>query len=583
MTTEVSEKGQSDNSRNDGMKRRMVLGIGAVVAAITGASTLSSLTASRAEAAVQSPPGVMTTPVPTATTDLSATIATLAADRSHTITNPALAKAPRAVLLQIPTYDGSGVVVHPSVYFNPGGWSGYKYWMAMTPYASANAALENPSIVVSHDGNTWTVPAGLTNPLEPAPPGAPASGYNSDPFLTVANDGKMYLFWRTFDGQEKISYRTSTDGITWTPKALSRLADPTVDRLASPSIAQQPDGTWVMHAVNILPSPRRIVRTTAPAPQGPWSPVQTCTVTGNTGNPWHIDVHKVGGEWQALVVDGGSGGGDLWAAVSNDGLNFTAGPNFISRLSGQWDSVFYKSCFVPAVKDGLAGWDAWIGSGSFAATGNIMGRTFVRFDSLNTGMQSLIAELAVARGETSVLQAINGLSPWIVGDSFSRADNAALLGTANTGQVWATASGSWKVAGKAAQPQSAGNNIATIETATADHWVTVAITYPATTGTRCVVARYSDNSNFYRYGIFAGVLALQKVVAGVATTISTPTGTITSGMSIGIRCSGSTIDLYLNHLLVATVRDTALAAGTKAGIQDNSATSRYDTFTARTA
>jgi len=53
---------------------------------------------------------------------------------SHVVTDPTLAIAPPATLFTIPTYDGSGTVVHPSVYFNPDGWSGYKYWMAFTPF-----------------------------------------------------------------------------------------------------------------------------------------------------------------------------------------------------------------------------------------------------------------------------------------------------------------------------------------------------------------------------------------------------------------------------------------------------------------
>jgi hypothetical protein len=60
-------------------------------------------------------------------------------------------------------------------------------------------------------------------------------------------------------------------------------------------------------------------------------------------------------------------------------------------------------------------------------------------------------------------------------------------------------------------------------------------------------------------------------------------GTIASGMTLGIRCVGSTIELYVKNILVTTRTDTSLTAGTKVAIQDSSATGRYRMFTARTS
>lgn len=72
--------------------------------------------------------------------------------------------------LRIPTYDGSGQVVHPSVidFLNEYGvevWSGYRYWMVLTPYPFSQDQYENPSLYASHDGFTWVVPENISNPL----------------------------------------------------------------------------------------------------------------------------------------------------------------------------------------------------------------------------------------------------------------------------------------------------------------------------------------------------------------------------------------------------------------------------------
>ena len=120
------------------------------------------------------------------------------------------------VLLNIPTYDGTGKCVHPSVLFIPEKFNGYFYWMAFTPFAGSNANLENPCVVASNDGVTWVVPTGLTNPVF----SAPTVGYYADVLLLHKWDtNELYLYWCHFgDGASKGYYSKSSNGITWTAR-----------------------------------------------------------------------------------------------------------------------------------------------------------------------------------------------------------------------------------------------------------------------------------------------------------------------------------------------------------------------------
>ena len=94
----------------------------------------------------------------------------------------------------IPTYDGSDQSTHPSVLRFDAPWHGYLYWMAMTPYPYNNDGLEDPSILVSNDAQTWIVPEGLTNPLTPAP----KPGHNCDVELVYNKErDELWLYmWR---------------------------------------------------------------------------------------------------------------------------------------------------------------------------------------------------------------------------------------------------------------------------------------------------------------------------------------------------------------------------------------------------
>ncbi|MEG0569906.1 MAG: hypothetical protein RR543_05950, partial [Erysipelotrichales bacterium] len=68
--------------------------------------------------------------------------------------------------LEFETAYNSSEVTHPSVINLNKKISGYKYWMANTPYVKSNALTENPHIFASNDLVNWEVPKGLVNPLD---------------------------------------------------------------------------------------------------------------------------------------------------------------------------------------------------------------------------------------------------------------------------------------------------------------------------------------------------------------------------------------------------------------------------------
>lgn len=150
------------------------------------------------------------------------------------------------------TADGDDEPLHPSVLdFGTGKWNGYRYWAAATPYGTSgtgtiNPQIENPHIWAfdSKDATTWTVPVGLTNPLD-AWPGAANSGNSDTELVYDSGTNKLVCFYREFrsSGERDWNYRTSSNGVTWSAEVT--LFTTTADQLLSPSMAY--DGTnWHM-------------------------------------------------------------------------------------------------------------------------------------------------------------------------------------------------------------------------------------------------------------------------------------------------------------------------------------------------
>jgi hypothetical protein len=257
------------------------------------------------------------------------------------------------VPLITPTYDGSGEAFHPSVYDAGEGnvWPStgspqHRYWMAMTPYPNTNDAYENPSILVSDDRETWTVPSGLTNPIDPKP----GTDHNADTEILHGQDDKLYVYYiDTATTGYNMNVRSSSDGVTWSAETTlfngSYAACPTVFY----------DGSqYIMIYVDAESTPYVLRYRTCATPDGTWSAESSLSISGTPSgtHPWNIFARKISdGSYLALIhfpptTDPQKTGSLYWATSSN-GTTWTVSDVEID--TGDYDFIagtIYRSCFV---------------------------------------------------------------------------------------------------------------------------------------------------------------------------------------------------------------------------------------------
>lgn len=490
-----------------------------------------------------------------------------------------------AVPLTIPTYvPADDAIVHPDVVFVPEGWNGHKYWLAATPYTAADNQYENPSIWCSDDGLSWTVPSGLTNPVEPGT--GVVNSYYSDTDLVLGADGTMYLFFRwNLSPREVLYLRTSTDGVTWTPKVIVKETVQSVSRLISPAVLF--DGLrWHMWAVeNVDPAARKIVHLTAAAAAGPWSAPVDCTISlpkmpcvNDAGSapsrPWHLDALHVGGQFLALVtfnIDAGSGGrGQLYLAASTDGTAWARAPRpVLDYRTGYWDQSVYRATAVLVQRGSGLGLAIW-----YSAISNA---TVFQIGYTEAGFADLAETVAARR-----VAALSGVAPGVAGDLFQRPDSAVAMGTAPSGQPWTVSAGTAGIAAAMAYAVADANTRMTIP-GVADVRVGVdLIAMPALTKAAYIIVRYLDVNNYIRVGRAASNIfyVAEKVEAGAVTTLAASSGDVpvVAGERWEIEAKGDLIKLTVDGLTAFSVQSSFNQASTGVGLQTSSLATRFDNF-----
>lgn len=268
----------------------------------------------------------------------------------------------KPVPIEFDTYENSKQVVHPSAVAFPSPWNGQRVWLAITPYPNSDSRVENPSLFASGDGDSFVVPAGLTNPVART-----GRGYLSDPDLAfdpATNELRMYYrevvesrhHKRARHRADVVYLTQSSDGMHWSvPRSI--VAD-VGHYVVSPAVARRADGDWKMWAVDAgragcSSRQTRIVLRGSTDGIG-WSQATPVSFVQPGFTPWHLDVQYVPelNAYWALVAAYPRGSActasSLFLATSNDGVEWKTYPSPVLERGAlpQFSANVYRSTFA---------------------------------------------------------------------------------------------------------------------------------------------------------------------------------------------------------------------------------------------
>lgn len=160
--------------------------------------------------------------------------------------------------------------------------------------------------------------------------------------------------------------------------------------------------------------------------------------------------------------------------------------------------------------------------------------------------------------------------PVTITDSFDRADNAASLGTADTGQVWSALAGTWGISSnKAVMTGVATHHTAVVETGVSDMTIQVTLS-PVGSGNinPGVSFRMQDVNNglLFRINPFNAVATLSRLVAGTPTTLAGPDYTPAGTSVLKVVCAGTSVKCYVDGVLLIDTTVANFATETKHGL-----------------
>jgi hypothetical protein len=263
--------------------------------------------------------------------------------------------------IKVPTYDGSGQVVHPDYAPSSAGPFQYPGHLAITPYPFGNPRWENPSVFAGGSPLTWLLENGAPNPIL-----TPSAGYLSDPDLVyVAETGELWLYYRQVTGSNQIYLARSRDGIDWSSPV--QVASAPNHQIISPTVVERGPKDWWMWAVNGgagCGDAATSVEVRHSEDGQHWSPPGPVDLTQPGFFPWHIDVQWIAARnefWAVynVKVAGNCATPAVFLATSPDGVNWATRdhPLLAKGSMPAFADVVYRSTFsYDPVSDDIVFW-----------------------------------------------------------------------------------------------------------------------------------------------------------------------------------------------------------------------------------
>lgn len=220
--------------------------------------------------------------------------------------------------LTIPTYDGSNQATHPDVLVERDATGAATVTMAMTPYPFSDNKLENPSLVVSHDGMAFAPLPGAPAPLVPPPP----HDHNDDPDLRrdprTGEYELLYLESLRPERQIVVALR-SRDKVHWTRRdAITYDLTHPGPFIVSPTAIDDGGRTYLFYVDTVT----YVISVLVSSDGVTWDAARATPVALDLGGikPWHIDVFRGDTGFGMLIsgFDTAFAHQDLYLATSPD-------------------------------------------------------------------------------------------------------------------------------------------------------------------------------------------------------------------------------------------------------------------------
>lgn len=169
----------------------------------------------------------------------------------------------------------------------------------------------------------------------------------------------------------------------------------------------------------------------------------------------------------------------------------------------------------------------------------------------------------------------------LVSDSFTRANSAVTLGSADTGQAWTANRGTWGISSNAAYNPVI--DASTLDTATVDAGsanVTVSVTLATYAAAQRVCGRQTDAANGLLVDVQDTAINLYRVTADSPNLLGTAAIVAASGCTIALVMSGNSISVRFNgSQVIGPITESQGSSVTKHGLGNGGSTiATFDNF-----